>query len=93
MSLEVTKKYLVPNEDIKIELKEGSSKLVSSIKKLIGDVEILQTQKHDTSNLKNSYITYVQDTNANLGVLNERLNALEILMKKLVNRLDELESF
>lgn len=93
MSLEVKKIYLVPNEEVKIDIKEGSSKLVNVMKKLIADVEALQNQKNDTQNLKNSYIAFSQDTNSNLGVLNERLNAIEALLKKLVSRLDELENF
>lgn len=94
MSLDVTaKKYLVPNEEVKIELKERSSKIVSVLKKLIADVEALQNQKNDTSNLKSSYISFSQETNSNLGILNERLNALEGLIKKLVSRLDELDNF
>ena len=93
MSLDITKqRFLVPSEEVKIDIKEGSSKLVNVIKKLIADVEAINEKKSDVTNLKNSYIAFSQDTNSNLGILNERLNAIEGLLKKLVSRLDELEN-
>ena len=93
MSLDITKqRFLVPSEEVKIDIKEGSSKLVNVIKKLIADVEAINEKKSDVTNLKNSYIAFSQDTNSNLGILNERLNAIEGLLKKLVSRFDEIEN-
>lgn len=94
MSLETTKKFLVPaNENVKLEIKEGGSKLVLHLKKLIADVEVLQTQKNDTSNLKTSYKAFIEEYNANAGILSARIDALEELVKKLVARLEDIENF
>lgn len=91
MSLE-QKRFLVENDLSTQEIKEGTSKLVSKLKELITEVEVLQKQKNDTSNLKNSYKEYVDQNNATIGVLHARLESVEKLLKKLVQQFNQLEN-
>lgn len=68
------------------------SKLKTIIKELINEIEELKTQKNDTSNLKNSFKQHVEDENASLGILKTRIDAIELLVKNLVSRLEEIEN-
>ena len=67
------------------------SKLKDVINELVASVKELKEHKGDVSNLKSSYKTYAEETNSSLGVLNAKLDALEAIVKSLVERLDELE--
>lgn len=67
-------------------------KLLSDVEKLTSDIEGLSNQKADTTNLKNSYKQFVETSNVNAGIINERLNAIEELLKQTVAKLAEFDN-
>jgi hypothetical protein len=98
MPLEV-QKFLV-SDDATVKQPQGSGlKLVAKIKKIVTDlekvevdVEGLMNQKNDTANLKNSYKQFVESYNANAGIIGARLDAIEVLLKETVAKLNELDN-
>ena len=95
------KRFLVSDDASKTVQPSGTGlKLVAKIKKIVTDlekveidVEGLMGQKNDTSNLKNSYKQFVESYNANAGIIGARLDAIEMLLKETVAKLNELDSF
>lgn len=93
-------KFLIENDNHHTDLSHntGKSKIVMTIRKLVSDletanqtIESISNQKNDTNNLKVSYKEFVEQYNVNSGVLNERLKAVEELLKKCVTKLNEIE--
>ena len=68
------------------------SKLKEVINELVTSVKELKEHKGDVSNLKASYKEYASETNASIGTLNAKIEALELLVKTLVEKLDEIEN-
>jgi ABC-type transporter Mla subunit MlaD len=85
----------LPNvEYIKVPEKKQAgkqSKLKDILKELVESVNDLKQSKQDTTNLKNNYKEFAEQTNASMGVLKAKIDALESLVKSLVERLDDFE--
>lgn len=68
------------------------SKLKDIISELVRNIEDLKNQKADTTHLKASYREFAESTNASVGLLNAKIEAIESSLKKLTERFEELES-
>jgi len=67
------------------------TKLKEIISDLVHSIDDLKHQKIDTTNLKTNYKEFCEQTNASIGLLNAKIEAIETSFKKLVERFDELE--
>lgn len=84
----VVRKLLVDVSSLGNNLLEVQAKL----DKFNSDMEGVLNNKVDTQNLKSNYKQFVEDTNANTGLLNEKIKFLMEENKKLNDKLIELNS-
>lgn len=100
MTTESKKNYLVAGSETKQNNEQdqahnanlNTTKLASTIKQLVQDVQQLTAQRNDTTNLKNSYRDFVETYNVNEGSMNAKLSAIELLLKQLSAKLDAIEN-
>ena len=95
--IEIEKRHIIENHSNKNRLIIVIKKIMSDVEKLLKDIELLNNNKNDTSNLKQNHKQFVEDTNANWAVLNEKIKKLEDdniklenINKNLLERIEEL---
>lgn len=99
MGLEDAKLFInkTKKENLPEEVKDKSKfitvvkKLVIDVEKTLKEVEILSNQKIETTNLKNSYKDFCEQTNLNYGIINARVDNLENSLKDVLKTLKDLE--